>query len=190
MEIDLKSIERRQAQYSLEDGTIEVFLGLMMLVPGLIYIVNYRWMHTPILASLLCIPFYLALPRVYRAVRERVVSPRGGYVAFKDPPRWRFVAMMVLGLAIIPLVWFRPPTEWFTIGAVAILAATFLYLAANVRSLKWAGYGVFVLAMVVWTYRTQPGLEGMFWILIVIGAALALGGSFQFWRFLRTHARA
>lgn len=111
LNIDIKEIERRAHQVFLQDGWLEIFAGVYLLLMGLACAIN------PSLV-VFCVFATLPLRRIAVAAKERYVYPRVGYAAFPvaPPPDPKKVAgVLIGGLAVYVLI---------MVGALAVLYST------------------------------------------------------------------
>ena len=189
---DPSEMSRQRARCQFEDGTLELQIGMLSFGTGLVF-----WLTSGMIAPLLWLMFSIVLPRGMRRLREREVIPRVGYVPFPELSRqrrmWAHAVMLLLMVATSVLIFFYRDVAWRNwtgIGMAVTWAICFLHSGVRLNLTRLILVGALALVLAALLYRTQPGLYGGMQVMAVLGAALALSGAWQLWKFVRTHPRA
>jgi len=141
-DLDLKSIERKAFRAFLNDGLLEMFIGILLLCMAAgdvldVIGVSYRWSYPVIAVSVLAFIW----------AKKRVTRPRIGRVVFGEKRRadrrrllTLIILVQVLTLAILAVVWTgRGPTGpvsgW---GAMARqMASGFAFFTVPFGAMAW-----------------------------------------------------
>ena len=196
--IDLDEIAKRPFRYWNEDGLTELFVGFMMFTPACLFRLGNAIPKGSFLVMLLPLGWLaaiLAMKWGLKELKERVVSPRGGYVAL--PARGRTSIALVVLFAILATVAFIAfpswPGQWGkTPGlALAILFAALFFIGGlQAKSPHLVVLAGVPLLVSVWIYRNSVGFsESVSWVLLAQGTALAFSGAVRFRRFLKANPR-
>jgi hypothetical protein len=176
------------------DGVLDLFIGWCIFLAGLMLFTEMVWMvgvYAAIMAPMLwSFKETVTVPRLRREELESLTVRHNGKLA--PTLVAGLLAFTVLGLVVLVLVLGRFQTAidgelLFTIAAgVAAVAAlgAFLYLGYTFRAVRWAVYGLLAVGMAA--LARGSGLE-LPWVIMAIGALMALTGSFHLLRFLRSH---
>ena len=188
--------------------------GLMMLGTGGVFFVGYMLPRRSALGKM----FSMAGPLLWIAVslstswglkrlKERVIAPRGGYVAFRQSEgrhRTWIVALAALGAAVIAgtVTLFLDLNSRFAnrfagielerlIGPGFALCFAFCYVVGGWRyrlpHMVW--FSAFSLVLGAWVYRIDAGMQGLLWIMVGLGGAMAVTGAFRLRSFLQANPR-
>jgi hypothetical protein len=200
--MNLNELAMRPARYWLRDGLVEIFLGLLMLVPSILFSLAARLLPkgSPLALSapLGWLAAILALKWGLQEMKARVVSPRGGYIALPEPgkaARIGVVAVVFLSGALYTI--FGPfarldQSAGSLAGAVLALIFSACFFAGWIQARL---PHMLLLAAVpplaeIWIYRSGRSFrEAMVWILVAQGGALVLSGSLRFRNFLKANPR-
>ncbi len=195
----INEIATRPSRYWYRDGLVEIFLGLLMLVPSTLFSLAAllpKGSLLRILAPLGWLAAILAVKWGFQEMKARVVSPRGGYIALPEPgkaARISMVAVMMLTGALYSI--FGPfarmdQSAGSLPGAVLALFFSACFFAGWIQAklphmLLLAAVPLLAEA---WLYRSGAGFrETMIWILVAQGGALVLSGALRFRSFLKAN---
>jgi hypothetical protein len=196
--IDLDEIAKRPFRYWNQDGLTELFVGFMMFVPACLFRLGNvlpKGSSLVMLLPLAWLAAILAMKWGLKELKERVVSPRGGYVAL---PTWgrTFIALFVLAaiLATVAFIAFPSwPRQWGRTPALALailFAALFFIGGLQAKSPYMLVLAAVPLLVGVWIYRNSVGFsESTSWVLLAQGVALAFSGAVRFRSFLKANPR-
>lgn len=203
MNIDLKELERKAFRDSMQDGLMEIMIGIILLgmaaaSVSLVFVVGY------------ILPLLFMGP-ITEAVRKRYTYPRLGYVklhtdsARKTLPGiflYQFIVFAVMAVALFiifgdvtnPQLWFKWSPLWFAM----MLVGAFLYSAGKSGSRSPYVYAfvsvisAFVFCIVDFKDLKFPYLfgelgTGLVVYFIFMGGVLAIIGLILFVHFLRKY---
>jgi hypothetical protein len=195
--IDLDDITKRPSQYWNRDGLSEIFLGLTMLVPACLFWLAEELPKGSMLRMLVPLAWLavtLVLKWGLKALKERLVSPRGGYVVLAESgtkTRASAAALFILILAAFTIL--SPLGQsWGKIPGLAL--AVFFSVCFLVGGVQTRLPHMLVLAGIplvteTWIYRNSLSFSGTIFLLLVTqGGALAFSGALRFWRFLKANS--
>ncbi len=187
-------LANRARLYAFEDGTVELSIGLVCLAAGSAFQLArppYLLIAPAIwLCSTLCIAWGA------KTLKERVTSPRGGYVAFDEQvvtARGRIsrrllnVALtfgMVAFIAVFRDLFNFPGSV--TLGASACFFGAYIYDALKYRIMHMVWLAGYTAALGAWAYARHDSLT---FVIAGQGVALTAAGSASLWRFLKSHPK-
>jgi MFS family permease len=196
---NLDGIIRRTRGYFYQDGLVEMLLGVLFLVVGLLLQVwvtlqsDSPWnLLMAIGLPVLVIGGVVYTQIAIRHLKERVTYPRTGFASYgeKQPSRIRWLFTVVpLALIVLSLLlpqWFSQ-MAWFE-GAMLGLAL----LIIGTRAGLWRFYllaGLSLLIGLVATVMTSGDLPGTALTFSGAGLALLISGVITFRRYLRHHPK-
>jgi hypothetical protein len=192
----LREDERLRRLYMsyLDDGILDIFVGCIALLAGLMFLSDMFWMAGVYVA--------IFLPIVW-SVKEKVTMPRLRKGDL-DPAAARrsslllvaFIAGLLL-FVMLGLLFFllfqnpdlAPETKGLLLsGAAGLIAAAvlggFLFLGASHHAPRWYGYAAvaFIISGLAWWLQI-----GLPWVIVAIGSVMAVTGAVYLARFLRSH---
>jgi hypothetical protein len=195
---DLKSIERKAFQAFLNDGLLEMFIGILLLCMAAGDILDvigasYRWTYLLIAVSVL----------VFVWAKKRVTRPRIGRVVFGEKRRANrrklmtlIILVQALTLVVLVTVWTGrgsagPVSGW---GATARkLAAGFVFFTVPFGAMAWFLENPWMLIPAILGF-SKEAFHGMLpkpWIALLTcgvgGAVLLAAGLLVFVRFIRKY---
>ncbi len=194
--IDLKSLERRAYRESVQDGIMEIFIG------GLLYICGLVVADPKITVVFIAIyaAYVLRLPRSLEAAKERYTYPRIGAVvlhAQKPKPLLTAALFYVLGAAVLAAAvvavsglpaaseWQRGLSVW--LGLCLLGAWMRVYVkSGNPRYLIYA-LAALAVGIVIALIRLPGAKDYVAVYLIITGTLSALTGAITLARFVRSH---
>jgi hypothetical protein len=194
--LDLNEIAKRPVRYWNSDGLVEIFLGLMMIVPAALFsLARLLPKASPLVfvAPLTWILVILVLKRGLMRLKERLTIPRGGYVKLPEPARavriLTIAVFVLLGIAssLLPQV----PAWW---GSIRGWAFGLLFSASCVagwvqsRDAHWLALAGLPLVVGLFAYRTGfSGSQTLLLLLITQGTGLVVSGLRRLRRFLKVN---
>ncbi len=197
--IDLKELERKAYRQSLQDGTMEIAIGALMYLCGLL-IADPEIMMVFTAFYVLYLAF---LPRGLEAFKQRYTYPRlGRAVLRRQNPRPLLTgaslyilgtaALIAVGLAVSGRLtapeWYRWLPAWLGL----CLAGVFCYIYSKSASLRYLLYAFVALAAgaVVASIHLPSAKDYLAVYLICTGTLSALTGAITLIRFVRAHPLA
>lgn len=192
MKID--RLVKRPAAYSTEDGVAELMIGLMLVVAGSAFAgIPTEYFLIP---QAVWLASALAMAWGMKTLKERVTSPRGGYVALDEPPITvgggmrvgRRVLVAVIAVALMGfMVAFRDVAAFpgaMAVGMSMVFVAAYAWGGLKYRLPHMLGLAAFSALVGAWCYARSGSS------LIVIlgqGAGLTVTGGIRLWQFVRSH---
>lgn len=189
--IDLKQLEKKVYSESLQDGILEITIGVLMYFCGLL-IADPR-------IIVIYVAYLILGPRALWSVKERYIYPRLGKVVLhheKPKPLLAGVfimlgaaALIATGLAVSGRLtspeWYR----WLPVSLGLCLVAAFAYLYARSGSARYLVYAFVALgaAVVVGSIQLPGATDYLAVYLICTGTVAGVTGGIRLRRFLRTH---
>ena len=192
-----KEIEQKTRRYWYVDGLVEIFIGLLLVVVGLLVLTPEQfpggsWLRLIAVAGLLVIIVGGAWlgGRMVRAVKTRLTYPRTGYVSYRKPSRQRrlrnflimiliavlwTIVVLILGNALIAWV---PLIDGLVLGAILWVAGMGL-----LRFYLLAGLSLIVGSTLA--YLQIGGNAGQFMFDSIMGLSLAVSGTITLIHYLR-----
>jgi hypothetical protein len=201
---DLDELGRRPTKYWEQDGLPELMLGLLSIASSGVFLIGYalpRGSSTaqiyaqvgPICWAAAC----LAMRWGLKMLKDRITLPRGNHSALPEPtPTYWASALgvvLLVGAGVLllnvqgewPLQRWVAPPGFAALFAVALLVGGFRYKLEHMVYL--AAFSLILGALMC---RIGAGSEGGLWVLVWLGAAMALTGAFRLWKFLKDNPRA
>jgi amino acid transporter len=194
-ELDMGEIERRARTAGYDDGLLEIFAAVVLLVIAL------GWAASPGLVGILAAFIVLFGWKVVDRVKARVTYPRIGYYRERaDEPRSSAKGMLlsmggafvVMIIAIAAVGDLSDAAEWRRAAPLLsgmLLAAGFWYAGEQsglIRHRAVAGVSV-VWGALLWWLGSGADYSGVIWHLIGLSVPLAAVGIWSLFRFTRTH---
>jgi hypothetical protein len=198
--IDIRELERRPRAYWNIDGIPELVLGAVWIVWGAALLIgealprgaawSVYWMIVPAMFVL----GGVAAHSITKAMKRRVTYPRTGYMELPEPgPAVRLMTAAVAvasatGIAALILEGRVSGAEQTTPVAIGLLFSL-AFLVASVREraphlLALAGVAL-TLGIAIGTLRM--GWTGLNWMLVALGIASVVAGSWRLGRYVRRH---
>ena len=197
--IDLKELERKAYRESLQDGFMEIAIGGLMYLCGIL-------IPDPVIRVIFA-PFYVLylafLPRGLEAFKQRYTYPRLGRAVLHRQnlkPLLAGASLYMLGAAALIAVglvvsgrliapeWYRWLPTWLGL----CLAGVFCYIYSRSGSLRYLVYAFVALgaAAVIGSIRLPSAKDYLAVYLICTGTLCALTGAITLIRFVRSHPLA
>jgi hypothetical protein len=179
----------------------EFVLGLFFCALGAIYLPGHALLKTtffgqryamiaPYLEMVCCLAMVVALKRL----RAKLIFPRTGYVVFRPGKsrKWMMVTGfgVAIAIAVAALLWRSAFANIERVAGPAFaitLAACFVPggIVYRLPHLIWLGVWALILGSA--TYFIGAEIEGALWVMVGVGAAMALSGALRLRVFLQTH---
>jgi hypothetical protein len=196
-ETSVREIEKKTYMSYHQDGLIDIFVGIYVLLFGL----GILLMTTTDLSTWFVIPaiFPAIMIPVWISAKKRITMQRIGYVKFRSRGAKRLMAvllgLMVFGLGAFAVLAFASRQSWaLTLRnlmisngmiIIGIGAATISSLFAYTMGLKRLyAYGLFALVLLITGYFTAIPLE---YLLVTIGLVIIINGFVLLSRFIRKY---
>jgi hypothetical protein len=205
--MNIDELVNRPKMYDFEDGVWELVIGIAFLLSGGAFSFvamqpkgsaeaqKYVWG-----AQAIWFCSMWGMTWGAKKLKERVTSPRGGYVALTErewTPRSQeaLVIGLCIGLPVIMIVlslanWrFSEPVraffeKWNPTGYAVLSSGVYVWNGVRNRLSHFFWLAAFCAALAVWVWvRNDDGWFVLFWQ----GAALAVAGGIRLWRFVRSH---
>jgi len=190
---DLKSIERQAYLSYHQDGLIDIFVGILLILMGvMIWFLPTVWYFL--------VGGFIALFSSYAAAKNRITIPRIGYAEFTSARRLRIkyiflvmVVLLVFGnvLAIIAMLYpplgvliFESAFTILIVGAVGSIIFAVIGFGSNIR--RFYVYAIIFLGSAVSTFYF-PIIAVL--PLVAVGLAMTLFGLVLLYRFLRKYPK-
>lgn len=192
----LQSDERLRRLYMsyIDDGIVDLFVGCIALLAGLMFFADMFWMAGVYVA--------IFLPIVW-SVKEKVTMPRLRKEEL-DPKAARRSSKMLLAvlvglllfvmLGLLYFLLFQNPElspeskRQLMLGAAGLIAAAvlggFIYVGAAYHAPRWYAYAAVVMLFSGAAWGLDIGLP---WVIAAIGTIIALTGAVYLARFIRSH---
>ncbi|MHC1782554.1 MAG: hypothetical protein AB9891_07310 [Anaerolineaceae bacterium] len=148
IEDPLKQTRRRAEQYRFEDGILELAVGLLSIILGLYFYMQFGFENSPLgewltgSFAVLCIGAWLLIRYLTRYLKERITYPRSGYAEAREPQgnnRFLRIAASILAAAVVAgglaFLQLRATLTWNLMPAVfgLVIALLFGFLAFRSR---------------------------------------------------------
>lgn len=192
----IDDVVRRPSQYWNEDGLVEIFVGLLALVPALLFGLATKIPGVPpIVLPFAWITVILLLKRALGVLKERVISPRTGYIVPAESGTVKIVSILVVFVSAVVYeiwglfthmdqIWVRAPGLLLAL----FLSAAFLWGWLQARQLHFLFLAGVPLFAEVWIFRSGLDLRNaIIWLLLAQGVALVFSGAVRLRSFLRAN---
>jgi hypothetical protein len=159
MKNNLEQITKRTRQYWFSDGFVEIVNGVIFLLLGVYFYVQYSLPSGSLWLFLLQAGFVILLigaiflgGRLVNILKTRFTYPRTGYIGFRTPPkanRWISAGLALLMVILLLALFNATPISlnWLPATTGFIIAAFWLISAARVRVLRF--YFLAVMSMIL-----------------------------------------
>jgi len=196
---DLGQISKRPFTHWAQDGLPCLVFGLNFMLTGFVFLIEFALPRNPFY-PFAAILFWCAISLASRwgltKLKQRIVFPRSGYIAFQPSGWMRYTSVIAIGTVlaiVVPIVIYQPRFHGWTL--IAGPAAAVFFALASLDSwfrygfpdgILWAGVS---LAVGVWMFHIHAGfIDGLLWLLIALGGAWVFTGGLRLYFFLRTDA--
>lgn len=193
--VDVDAVTQRAQRYWIEDGLVEIMLGLLFLLMGagsLARLALPRWLSLDLLTSALTVVGALGLTWGFKKLKEQISFPRCGYVALPQPTRMSRAVMfaMVAGFgAIFSLLLsgngLAVPLVAVSLGMAFVVAG----FQARVPRMIWEGTLTLIFGAFLYWFTHLSASKGVLALMAMIGASTAIIGALQLRRFLKANPR-
>jgi hypothetical protein len=199
--IDVNEITRRAQRHWMEDGLVELMLGLIMSAQMGVYmaasVLPVRFIFV---AQMLVLAITVGLVAGFKRLKARASFPRTGYVAFPKPT-WKlriaiwgiFATVFVVseGVGMLQTA-DKERLSALAAPAFAVILATCCIgggLKHKQPSMLWEGFLTMLFAIILPLLTNLRGIEAMGTLMILSGLSMAVLGGFRFRRYLKTHPK-
>jgi hypothetical protein len=196
--VDLKDLERKIYLSYHQDGLVDIFLGIGLIVIGIIFH-PILGEHVPTVAMVMIMLFVF----VYASLKRAITIPRMGYVEFLPERKTRFALLIftIVLITNIPLVivvlltagqQISPAVFDFVTNYLLIIfgiygAGIFILIGFLSEIRRFFGYGVttlivFIISHFLFLHFSLP--------VIGVGVVITIAGFFQLVWFLRKYPKS
>lgn len=203
--VDVNEITQRAQRHWMEDGLVELMLGLLMFTQMGVYMGASALPDGPLMkfvstfgAQAVVLGITLAIFAGFKRLKARVSFPRTGYVAFPKPT-WKlrtsilgiFAVVFVISLGVTMLQSAeKEQISWLAAPAFAVFFATCCIgggLKHKQPSMLWEGLLTVLFGVYLTWFTSLRGIEGMGTLMILVGLSMAILGGFRFRRYLKAN---
>jgi hypothetical protein len=200
MKDNVEKMVQRTYRLYYEDGLVEMGMGIVFTLSGLILVTWYAlqdggWLGALLAVSsaLLVIGGVFGMRWAVRQAKEEVTYPRTGYATYREgePAVARWLILVVL-MGVVTAGLFLPAAlERMALMEGALLGAILIYLGYRLGLLRFYVLGVLIIAIgLAATYLFPDDLLGSAMTFGGAGLLLLLSGLVTFATFLRRHPEA
>ena len=181
--VDVDEIARRVSRYWMEDGLVEIQLGLIMAVlSSLFFFRNFMFLRV---VEALSLAVVLSISWGFRKLKARITFPRRGYVALPQPTTKSWISMWLMAaafdLALRSLTSASLDRIAVPGSAVSLaLALILLGLQARLPRMMWEGVLALVFGVFLYRFTDLKGSRGVMALMVMAGASIAIIGAFRF----------
>ncbi len=198
VELDLKDIERRPLRHWNIDGLPELYMGLLWLVWGGLWIYGQS-----LLAGLARKIFWGVVPMLLVAatflggwflkkIKERITYPRAGYVQpgrQRQRAAWAAIVGALAVVAAFPMARSADLRALMPLLASAALSAVFALTARRMQVPFFLWYAPVPLLLQAGYYWIRGSFLSLEWMFVILGALCTVGGAIRLRRFLRANPK-
>jgi hypothetical protein len=195
-QIDLRKIEQKAYRESMQDGLTELFLGILLIGMGFLFVVRSS------LSAFFAVFVLLFFPRLVERLKRRYTYPRIGYAKLHaDPPKktalgifsYMAIVAVVMVAALFVIfsgisadLWYR----WTPTFMGAMLTGAFTYVVGKSADRRYYGIAIFglVAGIILSVYGFESGSmwTGLIVYLLFMGSCFVGLGFVKFVYFLHT----
>ena len=194
-----KAQRSKRFRMRFQDGTVEIGLGVLLLLETLLNESEHFVAGTQaarflvLMQPFLSLILFVGMMYVIQIIRHRLIISRNGpkEIPLASPLLWASLLLMLL-LLIAPLVWpltsYTPQIYTFITAGLGVLIGTVLIVLGIQNQLPrfWIVGGWCVLVSGLFSFIGQPGtLPNRLVILLGISGGLIIAGGYVLLRFLR-----
>jgi hypothetical protein len=185
------------------NGLDELVLGLFFCAIsgtswlGFSMVGSESWRKYSMIAMYLPAVCSFAMALTLKTLRAKLIFPRTGYVEFRPPGsrKWVMFVLMFVGLGLIATIFavtsgaLQMPDMSRVTGPAAslVFGACFVPLGITYKLPRFFWLAGWSLILGAVTYVTDARVEGVMWVMVGIGAAMAGSGAIRLRGFLGTH---
>jgi hypothetical protein len=201
----LKEIIDRPNQHWMEDGVVELMLGLTFFLTGAVWWFERTLPRSSSFGMAPPLPWMIIILACWwgrNILKERVIAPRAGYVTLRDttdggvgPFKSRLLVRMLwfVFFAVIFRIAHRwTPERWTWVTGdiwMAVIGICMVGSALHYKAPRYLWLAGLSFAVAGWMYLTHAPIEKMDIAMTWLGAGFALLGAIQLRDFLATHPR-
>jgi len=197
---ELREIERRPLRYWNVDGLPELWMGVLWLMTGGLWLVGSSlpkglfhsafWIMTGIVVPVAALACQWALLKL----KERLTYPRAGYVCERQPGllAWFGLAAVILAMVAFILAAFGSSDSKRLMPLIfgIAIAGGFIVSIRRLRATWLNWFALAPLSLGAYSYWRELGVVGFDWLFIVIGTVCTISGALRLRRFLRENPKA
>jgi len=194
--IDLKDIEQRAWRVYMQDGLVEIMIGVIFFLASGAF-------HTSSTSVFLVLFPTIFGPNIIEAIRKRYTYPRIGYVKLQsdDPKKtamgiFLYMVAVIAIMAVVLYLLFGSGTwapylfyQWLPTVVGAMLVGAMTYTKSKSGDARYYAYALVALAIGVAfsLHRFEPVKRGVTLYLLLLSGIMAVTGLARFVVFLRNH---
>jgi hypothetical protein len=191
-----EEIEQKTRRYWYVDGLAEIFIGLLLVVTGLLVVAPEQlpsgsWLRLIAVAAMVVIiggGSWLG-GRLVKSVKARVTYPRTGYVNYRRPSRQRRLRNFLILLPIaalwtaVILIFGKGLIAWIPLIDGLVLGAILWYAGKGLLRFNLMA-GLSLLVGGILAYSQIGGLSGQALFDLIMGLCLAVSGTITLIQYL------
>jgi hypothetical protein len=187
--VDVDAVALRASRYWMEDGLVEISLGLFFALQAGVYL---AWRLPPIWVSA---AGSLGIIWGFKKLKDRVTFPRCGYVAFPTPGRARLAFMVLLAVAVTIRGLLKGDTWWLDRIAIAVFVVVFTprlprpNLEYKQPRMLWEGFLWLPLSAFMGWPSAVSEFKTVDVLVEVLGVCMVIVGAAQLQSFLKANPR-
>jgi len=197
--IDLKEIERKANYAAFQDGLMEIFMGLFLLIFG-----GALMTKIAIGVPIIVLTIFFANP-LLELIKKRYIYPRAGYVKLPEDPNTTGKGIAIAVVVYVVLLLGAMGISILVLGTETGLDFFLTYIVPPASGIMfaigpyWLGQTYGLLRGYVWAilfilggiamplFSIASGYEAVGLLCTVIGLLVLVTGAIMFVRFLRQH---
>ena len=197
--VDVDDVVLRVQRNWMEDGLVEIMLGLIMTVLSGLILATAAVPRGPFAdfmglggVQLLFLIVALSIVWGFKKLKERVMFPETGYVALPEPTRMSRVAMIAMFAAFGVIFSLLISTQFnrMTVPVSALVFALIFTapgLPAKVHRMIWEGVLTLLFGAFLFWFTDLNGSKGLMALMGMIGASMVVIGAVRLRNFLKDH---
>jgi len=197
--VDVDDVTLRVQRNWMEDGLVEIMLGLIMATLSGLFLAIAAVPRGPFAdfmglggVQTLLLVVVLSIVWGFKKLKARVTFPRYGYVALPEPTRTSRISMIATFAAFAVIFSLLTSTGFGRMavpGAAVVFALALILPGLRVRvpRMMWEGVLALIIGALLYLFTDLKGSRGLLAFMATIGASLAIIGSLQLRSFLKAH---
>jgi hypothetical protein len=179
--VDIDDVALRVQQYWMEDGLVEIMIGLM-----------FVFLAGETLTRGLSVIAVFGLSWRFKKLKERITFPRCGCVALPKPTGKYWIAIVavfaIAGVAF-SLLTYAPRMAVPASALIFALALIGPGLQVKVPRMVWEGVLILTIGVLLYSFTNWNGTRGLMAFMALVGIFIASIGSLQLWSFLKANPK-
>jgi len=199
--VNVDAVALRASQYWMEDGLVEIMLGLIMAGPSCLFLAVGAIPRGPLLdvmslggVQALFLAIGLSIPWGFKKLKQRIAFPRRGYVALSRPTKMFRIFMFAIFAIFAALFRLLASRDWSRMAVpvtalVFALALILLGLQVRLPRMVWEGLLPLGFGALLYFFTAVKGSKGVVTLMVMIGASLVILGALQLRSFRQANPR-